>query len=81
MSKYRVEIDLDKCIGAFSCADVYPKLWEIGSDGKAHILLNGKVEEDGIECIELNDKKIDVERAIQSQDVCPVQAITITKLK
>ena len=81
MIKYRIEIDLDKCIGAFSCSDVYPELWEIGSDGKAHILLDGKVEKDGIEYIELNDKKIDVELAIQSQDICPVQAITVTKIK
>ena len=81
MNKYRIEIDLDKCIGAFSCADVYPELWEIGSDGKAHILLDGKVEKNGIEYIELNDKKIDVELAIQSQDVCPVQAIKVTKIE
>ena len=81
MGKYRVEIDLDKCIGAFACSGVYPELWEIGSDGKAHILLDGRVEEDGIEYIEIDEKKIDVDKAIQSQDVCPVQAITVTKIE
>mgnify|MGYP001394867682 CR=1 FL=1 len=81
MSKYRIEIDLAKCIGAFACSDVYPELWEVGSDGKTHILLDGKVEEDGIEYIEINDKKFDVVQAIQSQDICPVQAIKVTKIE
>ena len=81
MAKYRVEIDLDKCIGAFSCVAVYPELWEMGNDGKAHIILKGKIAEDDKEYIELNEKRIDVKKAIESQDVCPVQAITITKLK
>ena len=81
MSKYRIEIDLEKCIGAFSCADVYPELWEQGDDGKAHIIAEGVIKEDGREYVELNEKLIDVEAAIQSQDVCPVQAIKITKLK
>ncbi len=81
MAKYRIEIDLEKCIGAFTCVDVYPELWEQGNDGKAHIIAEGVVKEDGQEYVELNDKLIDVENAIQSQNVCPVQAIKITKLK
>ena len=81
MTKYRIEIDLDKCIGAFTCVDVYPELWEQGDDGKAHIIAEGVIKEDGREYVELNEKLIDVENAIQSQDVCPVQAIKITKLK
>jgi len=81
MTKYRIEIDLEKCIGAFTCVDVYPELWEQGNDGKAHIVAEGVVKEDGREYVELNEKLIDVEAAIQSQDVCPVQAIKITKLK
>ncbi len=81
MTKYRIEIDLEKCIGAFTCVDVYPELWEQGNDGKAHIVAEGVVKEDGREYVELNEKLIDVENAIQSQDVCPVQAIKITKLK
>jgi len=81
MTKYRIEIDLDKCIGAFTCVDVYPELWEQGDDRKAHIIAKGVIKEDGREYVELNEKLIDVESAIQSQDVCPVQAIKITKLK
>ena len=81
MAKYRVEIDLDKCIGAFSCVAVYPELWEQSKDGKAHIIAEGVIKEDGREYVELNETLIDVEAAIQSQDVCPVQAIKITKLK
>ena len=81
MAKYRIEIDLDKCIGAFTCVDVYPELWEQGDDGKAHLIAEGVVKEDGREYVELNDKMIDVEAAIQSQDVCPVQAIIVKKLE
>lgn len=81
MAKYRIEIDLETCIGAFTCVDVYPELWEQGDDGKAHIIAEGVVKEDGREYVELNDKLIDVETAIQSQNVCPVLAIKITKLK
>ncbi len=81
MAKYRIEIDLDKCIGAFTCVDVYPELWEQGKDGKAHIIAESVVKEDGREYVELNETTIDVESAIQSQNVCPTQAIKITKLK
>jgi len=81
MAKYRIEIDLDKCIGAFTCVDVYPELWEQGDEGKAHIIAEGVVKENGREYVELNDKQIDVQQAIQSQDVCPVQAIKVTKIE
>ena len=81
MAKYRIEINLETCIGAFACVDVYPELWEIGDNGKAHLIAEGVVKEDGREYVELNDKLIDVKKAIQSQDICPVQAIKVTKLK
>ena len=81
MAKYRIEIDLNKCIGAFACVDVYPELWKQGDDGKAHLIAEGVVKENGREYVELNDKLIDVGQAIQSQDVCPVQAIKVTKLE
>ena len=81
MAKYRIEINLEKCIGAFTCVDVYPELWEIGDNSKAHLIAEGVVKENGREYVELNDKLIDVEQAIQSQNVCPVQAIKVTKLE
>jgi len=81
MAKYRIEIDLDKCIGAFACVDVYPELWKQGDDGKAHIVSKGVIKNDGREYIEVNDNQIDVQKAIQSQNVCPVQAIKVTKLE
>jgi ferredoxin len=81
MTKYRIEINLKTCIGAFTCVDVAPELWEQGDDGKAHLIAEGVVKENGREYVEINDTLIDVRQAIKSQDVCPVQAIKVTKLE
>jgi ferredoxin len=64
MSKYKIEFEKDKCIGATSCVDRCPDNWEIQSDGKAAF----KTEEITEEQLALN---------MEAAQACPVQAIHI----
>jgi ferredoxin len=65
----------EKCIGCGSCVALCPEYWEIGEDGKAHLLGskinpqtgNGELEVENISC---NQK---------AADICPVQCIKIIK--
>jgi ferredoxin len=53
----RVVIDYAKCIGAGTCADICPEVFEMGDDGLAHVIseqpgpeLTEKVKEAVAEC-------------------------------
>lgn len=53
----RVVIDYAKCIGAGTCADICPEVFEMGDDGLAHVInenpepaLHEKVKEAVAEC-------------------------------
>jgi ferredoxin len=53
----RVVIDYAKCIGAATCADICPEVFEMGDDGLAHVIneqpgpeLVAKVNEAIAEC-------------------------------
>ena len=86
MVKYKIEIDLDGCIGAITCIAVADKLWELGKDMKAHPKIGKLVKEGNKEYIivseeELNKAGIDLDEAKESAAVCPTTAIKITKLK
>ncbi|MEM2174597.1 MAG: ferredoxin [Candidatus Micrarchaeia archaeon] len=57
-----VKIDKKKCIGCGSCVAICPKVFELGSDGKA------KVKN------EKGDTKENIQKAANA---CPVGAITV----
>tara|TARA_B100000287_G_scaffold149522_1_gene141234 strand:- start:1684 stop:1929 length:246 start_codon:yes stop_codon:yes gene_type:complete len=81
MAKYKIKIDLDECIGAYACAAVYPKMWEVDSKGKAHPKMGKLIKENSSEWIIMDENKFDLELAKRSAEVCPVNAIKIEKIK
>ena len=64
MSKYKVTIDRNLCIGAGSCVAIAPKVFALDSEAKA-ILLPTVNEEDDTNVLE-------------AAKACPVAAIIIT---
>jgi len=64
-----------KCIGCGSCVAVCPAFWEIGEDGKAHLLGSQFSPEKDEESLEVEKIGCNQEAA----DVCPVQCICIEK--
>ena len=63
MSKYKVTIDRNLCIGAGSCVAIAPKVFALDSEAKA-ILLPTAGEEDDVNTLE-------------AAKACPVAAIII----
>jgi ferredoxin len=41
----KAHVDLDLCIGCGICPDVAPQIFEMGSDDKAHVILDPIPEE------------------------------------
>lgn len=86
MAKYKIEIDLDGCIGAIACIAVADKLWELGKDMKAHIKIGEVVKEGNKEYTIVSDEDIKkagltLEEIQESGAVCPVNVIKVTKLE
>jgi len=64
-----------KCIGCGSCVTLCPKYWEMGEDGKAHLLNSEFDSQKDIEKLEVKEIGCNQEAA----DICPVQCIHIKK--
>lgn len=79
MVKYKVEFDKELCIGALACNAISPDIWPRSDDGKvdlANAKLNKKTNK-----FELIIGEADLEINKESAEVCPVEAITITKIE
>lgn len=66
MSKYKIEHDLDACIGCGACISVCPENWEMDDNGKAQIKNK-----------EVNDICCNQE----AKDACPVDCIRIAQME
>jgi len=62
MTKYKVEVDKDKCIGASSCVSLAGLTFRLGDDGKAQL-----IDQDG---------NSDEEKLMAAQ-ACPNMAIKV----
>ena len=63
MSKYKVTIDRNLCIGAGSCVAIAPKVFALDSDAKAILLPTANEEDDA--------------NILEAAKACPVAAIII----
>ncbi len=68
----KIKLEVEKCIGCGSCAALCSKYFEMGEDGKSHIV---GAEKKGIEELE-TDK---IECAETASEACPAQCIHIEK--
>jgi len=78
MSKYKIELDRDICIGTFSCTAAAEDFWSEGDDGMVN-LINAVYNEE-TEKWELMIDENEFERNKNAEDGCPVDAIKITKI-
>ena len=66
-----------KCIGCGSCVVLCPKHWEMGKDGKAHLLGSDLDHETEDEILDLGSNKSGCNQ--DAVDVCPVRCIHIIR--
>ena len=79
MAKYKIEFDRELCIGALACNAVAQEFWPRAEDGKVD--LAGAVYNETTKKLELIIEDKDLEINKESAEVCPVEAIIITKIE
>ena len=79
MPKYKIEFDRELCIGALACNAVAEDFWPRAEDGKVD-LTNAKYNEETKKW-ELIIEEKDDETNKEAADVCPVDAIVVTKIE
>ncbi len=76
MTKYKIELVRNDCIGCGACTAVSPDFWEMADDGKTDIK-GGKKEGDNM-TKEIEDSDLDTNK--EAAESCPVNVIHITNL-
>lgn len=74
----RLVVDANVCVGCGHCAQVAPKVFELGADGKSHVMRGAErvvadVPGKGTLKNEKGGTKEQIQKAI---DECPVEAIS-----
>jgi|TARA_Y100000310_G_C20474152_1_gene711550 ferredoxin len=77
MTKYKIEFNRELCIGALACNAVSPDFWPRSEDGKVDLAKAKFNEETKKWELRIEDKDLQVNK--ESAEVCPVEAIKITK--
>jgi len=72
MAKYKIEHEVQNCIGCSACALTAPDYWEMGPDGKSH-MKGSKKRADGIEENEIDEKDREINELAARN--CPVNVI------
>jgi ferredoxin len=75
MTKYKVEVDRERCISAGSCYSLDPLHFEMDKNQKSKVM--GGQTDNTKSAGEFDDDKI--ASAHQAAQACPVHAITVTK--
>ena len=78
--KYKIQYNKESCIGAATCVSVAPKLWELEKEGKAK-LVNSTFNEETKLYELIVETEEEIEAAIDSAQVCPVNVIKVTKIE
>ena len=78
MAKYKIEFDRELCIGAVACTAVAPDFWPTSDDGKVDLVNATYNEETKKWELIIEEKDFEVNK--ESAEVCPVEAIKITKI-
>ena len=79
MPKYKIEFDRELCIGALACTAVAENFWPTAEDGKVD--LTGATYNEETKKWELIIDEKDFEINKDAADVCPVDAIVVTKIE
>lgn len=82
MAKYKIVLDRNTCIGAFSCVAVGGggDIWKMNEpEGKVDLRLPGAIQNPEHHEIIVEDEEL-VKKAIASGEVCPVIAIKVINL-
>jgi ferredoxin len=84
MTKYKIILDRDTCIGAFSCVAVGggEEIWEMDdADGKVNLKLNGEElkKTDALHEVIIEDEDM-AKRVVETGEVCPVVAIKVINM-
>jgi len=79
MTKYKIEFDREICIGALACNAVAEDFWPRSEDGKVD--LTDATYNEKTKKWELIIEEKDYEINRDAADVCPVEAIIITKIE
>lgn len=79
MQKYKIEFDRETCIGALACNAVAEDFWPRAKDGKVD-LADASYNEQTKKWELIIDEK-DFELNKDAADVCPVDAIKLTKIE
>lgn len=77
MSRFIVQLDREKCIGAAACVAAAPKLWKLGEDGKTNLIGGEKNTDNTVQTREISEK--DLKAHLEAAQACPVNAIHIRK--
>ena len=79
MAKYKIEFDRELCIGALACTAVAENFWPTSDDGKVD--LTGATYNEQTKKWELIIDEKDYEINKDAAEVCPVDAIVVTKIE
>tara|TARA_Y100000310_G_scaffold345862_1_gene471698 strand:- start:10170 stop:10442 length:273 start_codon:yes stop_codon:yes gene_type:complete len=83
MTKYKIVLDREGCIGAFSCVAVGggEDIWEMDEDdGKVNLRLEGATRDESVHEFITEDEEL-VKKAIDSGEVCPVVVIKVINME
>ena len=79
MTKYKIVFDRELCIGALACTAVAENFWPTSEDGKVD--LTGATYNEETKKWELIIEEKDLKINEDAVEVCPVDAIVITKIE
>jgi len=79
MVKYKIEFDKELCIGALACNAISPEIWPRSDDGKVDLAKSTFNKETNKFELIIDEKDLEINK--ESAEVCPVEAIIITKIE